>query len=147
MRVGSHRRSNGRKRVWWLLAVVGLCVAVVGAIAFATDVFDRGDSTERAAQERCESEVLKRLASPSTAKLSNVQIAQSDLDPDVKDLFSLTLNDPLKGVDHARITVWGMSGAVDAQSEVGSTIHQGFECRAYFVDGSLADTLVLLDHH
>lgn len=133
--------------MWWLLAVAVLCVGTIVGIAFVTNGFDGGSSRERAATERCQSDVLKRMASPSTTTLSNVKAVESDLDPEVKDLFSLTTNDPLKGVDHSRVTVWEVAGDVEAQTEVGSTIHQPFECRAYFVDGDLADTLVLLDHH
>lgn len=111
-----------------------------------TDGFAADTSKERAAQDRCESEVLKRLVSPSAAQLSNVRSAQSVLDPDSRDLFSLTLNEPLKGVDTSRITVWEVSGVVDAPSEVGTTMHDPFICRAYFVDDDLTDTLVLFEH-
>jgi hypothetical protein len=100
---------------------------------------------ERTAQDRCEPEVLNRLAEPSTAKLSNVEVASTVLDPDSKDLFSL-LDDPLKGVDHSRITVWNVSGVVDAPNAFGATMHDPFSCRAYFIDGNLAHTLVLFDH-
>jgi hypothetical protein len=92
-----------------------------------------------------EPEVLNRLAEPSTAKLSNVEVASTVLDPDSKDLFSL-LDDPLKGVDHSRITVWNVSGVVDAPNALGATMHDPFSCRAYFIDGNLAHTLVLFDH-
>jgi hypothetical protein len=85
------------------------------------------------------------LAEPSTAKLSNVEVASTVLDPDSKDLFSL-LDDPLKGVDHSRITVLNVSGVVDAPNASGSTMHDPFSCRAYFIDGNLAHTLVLFDH-
>jgi hypothetical protein len=33
------------------------------------------------------------------------------------------LNEPLKGVDTSRITVWEVSGVVNVQSEVGTTMH------------------------
>jgi hypothetical protein len=112
----------------------------------ATDWFWLADSKERSAQGRCESDVLNRLASPSTAKLSNVETARSVLDPDKTDLFPLELDEGLKGVDHSRITVWNVSGVVDAQNAFGAVIHDRFSCRAYFVDGSLAETLVLFDH-
>ncbi len=137
--------------MWWLIPTIGATViAIVVVIALFTNVFgfcdSQSNSKERAAQERCESGVLDRMASPSTTRLMNVEVAPGVLDPDVKDLFSLTLNDPLKGIDHSRITVWMVDGDVEAQTESGSVIHQGFECRAYFVDGNIADTLVLLDH-
>lgn len=81
----------------------------------------------------------------SAAKLSNVRTAASDLDPDSRDMFPL-LDEPLKGVEHSRITVWNVSGVVDAPSEVGTTIHDPFTCRAYFIDDTLANTLVVFDH-
>ena len=124
---------------------------VLAVIAIVTRGFGLANSTdptskELTAQDRCESDVLKQLASPSTAKLSNVEVASTDLDPDTKDLFSL-LDDPLKGVDHSRITVLNVSGVVDVTGDAfGATIHDPFSCRAYFIDGNLANTLVLFDH-
>lgn len=126
-----------------LLAVLALCGAVLVAIVLT------GKSTpsaERSAQERCESEVLKRLASPSSAALADVTVEKSSLETDGKDQFPLTLDEPLKGVDVARISVLNVSGLVNAGTESGSTIQDHFDCRAYFVDGSLAHTLVLFDH-
>ena len=38
------------------------------------------------------------------------------------------------------------TGVVNAPSEVGTTISDHFDCRAYFVDGSLVHTLVVFDH-
>jgi hypothetical protein len=147
--MGNHARrpSKRRTRVWLIaVALVALATAAVVVIVVITNDSAPGASKERAAQDRCESEVLKRLASPSAAKLSNVRSAQSVLDPDSRDLFSLTLNEPLKGIDTSRITVWEVSGVVDVRSEVGTTMHDPFICRAYFVDGNLADTLVLFEH-
>lgn len=147
--MGNHARRPPKRRTrMWLIAVavVALVAAAVVVIAVMTNDFAATPSKERAAQDRCEPEVLKRLASPSAAKLSNVKSAQSVLDPDSRDLFSLTLNEPLKGVDTSRITVWEVSGVVDVQSEVGTAMHDPFICRAYFVDGNLADTLVLFEH-
>lgn len=138
------------KRFAWLAAVAAGCAIVLGVIAVMTDGFglvnsDEPPSNQRTAQDRCEHEVLNRVVSPSSAKLSNVETATSVLDPDSKDLFSL-LGDSLKGVDHSRIAVWNVSGVVDAPTELGTTIHDPFSCRAYFVDGNLADTLVLFEH-
>jgi hypothetical protein len=137
------------KRVW-LIAAAAVCAVIVVVIALATGGFGLANSTdpnsnERTAQDRCESEVLNRLASPSTAKLSNVETVSTALDPDSKDLFSL-LEDPLKGVDHSRIAVSNVSGVVDAQNAFGTTIHDPFSCRAYFIDDNLVYTLVLFDH-
>ena len=39
-----------------------------------------------------------------------------------------------------------VSGVVNATNEFGSTINDPFDCRAYFVDGSLEHTLVLFNH-
>lgn len=142
--------SKNRRRAWLIAAGVG-CVVILAAIAIVTRGFGLANSTnqiskELTAQDRCESDVLKRLASPSTAKLSNVEVARTDLDPDSKDLFSL-LDDPLKGVDHSRITILNVSGVVDVTGDAfGATLHDPFSCRAYFIDGNLANTLVLFDH-
>jgi hypothetical protein len=147
--MGNHaRRPSTRRTRAWSIAVVAAALATTAVIVIAILAHDfaAAPSKEPAAQDRCGSDVLKRLASPSTAKLSNIRTAQSALDPDSRDLFSLMLNEPLKGVDHSRITVWEVSGVVDAQSEVGTTNHDPFTCRAYFVDDDLADTLVLFDH-
>ena len=142
-------RKNLR-RAWLIVAGAG-CLVALAVIAVATRGFGLVHSADRpskelTAQERCESDVLKRLASPSMAKLSNVQVASTDLDPDSKDLFSL-LDGPLKGVDHSRVTVLNVSGVVDVKGDAfGATIHDPFSCRAYFIDGNLANTLVLFDH-
>jgi hypothetical protein len=139
------------KRRAWLIAAAAVCVVIMAVIVVATRGFGLANSTDRpskelTAQDRCESDVHKRLAAPSTAKLSNVEVASTDLDPDSKDLFSL-LDDPLKGVDHSRITVLNVSGVVDVNGDAfGAAIHDPFSCRAYFVDGNLAHTLVLFDH-
>ena len=112
----------------------GSLLVILAVIAVATRGFGLANSADRpskelAAQDRCESDVLKRLASPSTAKLSNVEVASTVLDPDSKDLFSL-LDDPLKGVDHSRITVLNVSGVVDVNGDAfGATIHDPFSCR------------------
>jgi hypothetical protein len=145
-----HQLPPRRRRVRvWFLAAAAICVVTLGVIAviiLRTHGFGSVSSPQRTAQQRCESDVRGRLASASTARLSNVQSVASALEPDSRDLFPLTTNKPLKDVDHSRITVWNVSGIVDARTEVGSTIHDPFTCRAYFVDGSLADTLVLFEH-
>jgi hypothetical protein len=139
-----------RTRAWLIAAAMG-CIVILAVIAVVTRGFGLANSTdrpsnERTAQGRCESDVRSRLASPSTAKLSNIEVASTVLDPDSKDLFSL-LDDPLKGVDHSRITVLNVSGFVDVNGDAfGATIHDPFSCRAYFIDGNLAHTLVLFDH-
>jgi hypothetical protein len=150
--MGDSPRTKGHQRRWRIVGAV-LAVVTLTVIAMLTGGFGIVDSKEqvaeskeRLAQDRCESDVLKRLPSPSTAQLSTVETATSGLDPDSRDLFPLMLNDPLKGVDHSRITVWNVSGVVTTQSDSWATIHDRFDCRAYFVDGNLADTLVLLDH-
>jgi hypothetical protein len=45
-----------------------------------------------------------------------------------------------------RITVLNVAGVANAPSQVGTTISDHFDCRAYFVDGALAHTLVVFDH-
>ncbi|WP_234814743.1 hypothetical protein [Mycolicibacterium porcinum] len=102
-------------------------------------------TAEREAQNRCETDVRAKLVAPATAQLIDVESKLSDLEPESRDLFPLTTDEPLKGVEHSRITVWNVSGTVDAQTESGSTIHDPFVCRAYFVDGHLADTLVVFE--
>lgn len=135
----------------WLIAAAAGCVTIVAVILVATGGFGLltpADhiSPDRTAHDRCESDVRKRLASPSTATLSNVKAEPTALDPDTKDLFSL-LDAPLRGVDHARITVWNVSGVVDITGDAfGGEIHDRFGCRAYFVDGTLEQTLVVFDH-
>jgi hypothetical protein len=144
---------RSRKRLW-LITAAAISAAIIVVIGIATNGFGIGDSEgrtntpdspEQTAQDRCESEVLKRLASPSTASLSNIEATRSVLDPDSQDLFSL-LDDPLKGIDRSRITVWNVSGVAESQNAFGSTIHDRFTCRAYFIDDDFADTLVVFDH-
>jgi hypothetical protein len=147
---GSPLTPRKYKRRAWLIAATAGCVVILVVTVVATRGFGLANSTdhtsnEHTAQDRCEPEILNRLASPSTAKLSNVEAANTVLDPDSKDLFAL-LDDPLKGVDHSRITVWNVSGVVEAQNAFGAMIHDPFSCRAYFIDGNLAHTLVLFDH-
>ncbi|GAA2777805.1 MULTISPECIES: hypothetical protein [Mycolicibacterium] len=135
-----------------MTAVLMLVGAVVVAIAISTGTLrlwssdNTGPIAEQSAEDRCQSEVLKRVVSASTAHLSQVHTEASSLDVDGRDQFSLTLEEPLKGVDKSRITVLNVSGVVNAPTEVGSTLQDHFDCRAYFVDGSLVHTLVLFEH-
>jgi hypothetical protein len=146
--MGSSHRKPPNRRPWIVLGVL-LCVAVVAVIAVLTKgfgMFGDASSTERVAQDRCQTEVRDQLASPSTTTLSDLKAETSTLDPDSKDLFKLTLDGPLKGVDHSRITVWNVSGvAQEEKTAYGDAIHDRFDCRAYFVDGNLVDALVLFD--
>ncbi|MEO3760318.1 hypothetical protein ABGB19_18795 [Mycobacterium sp. B14F4] len=133
-----------------LLAGAAICGAILAAIAITTRGFGfidptTVDASDRAARERCERDVVARLMSPSTAKLLDVTVTSAQLDPEVMDLFSL-LDGPLEGVDHSRITVRSVTGVVEAPSEVGGMLRDPFECRAYFVDDDLTDTLVVFDH-
>ncbi|MBN9636739.1 MAG: hypothetical protein J0H22_16375 [Actinobacteria bacterium] len=141
------RRHRTRR---WLIAAAVFCAAALVAAAVVTRGFGltgtEHDSTQSAAQDRCGSEVLKRLVSATDAKLSNIATAASGLDPDGRDLFPLMQDDPLKGVDRTRITVLNVTGTVNVPNADGSPMHDPFVCRAYFVDGHLADTLVLFDH-
>jgi len=150
--MSNHYRGPRRNRVRLLLTaalvVAGAAIAAVLVTTGGLRLWNSGDSTssERSAQESCQTDVSKRLVDPSTAHLSDVRTETSNLDVDGRDLFSLTLEEPLKGVDTSRITVFNVSGVVNAPNTFGSTIQDHFDCRAYFVDGSLAHTLVLFDH-
>lgn len=140
--------SSNRPRVrLWVLACA-LVLGVAAVIAVKTHGFGLMDTAGDAAdvaQERCVTDVLGKLVSPATAKLSDLKSELGDLEPDSRDLFPLTTEQPLKGVEHSRITVWNVSGTVEAQTEAGSPIHDPFVCRAYFVDGTLASTLVVFE--
>lgn len=135
---------SGRRVPLWLLACA-LVVGAVAVIAVRTHGFGLVGTAEREAQNRCETDVRAKLVAPATAQLIDVESKLSDLEPESRDLFPLTTDEPLKGVEHSRITIWNVSGTVDAQTESGSTIHDPFVCRAYFVDGHLADTLVVFE--
>lgn len=140
-----------RIRLLWTAALVAAGAAVV-AVAITTGALrlwkstDTTPSAEQSAKERCQADVLKKVVSPSTARLSDIRTETSTLDVDGRDMFSLTLEEPLKGVDTSRITVLNVSGVVNSPTEVATTLRDHFDCRAYFVDGSLAHTLVLFEH-
>jgi hypothetical protein len=75
---------KGKRRAWLIAAAAG-CVVILVVTVVATRGFGLADSTDRTsdehtAQARCEPEVLNRLASPSTAELSNVEAASTVLD-------------------------------------------------------------------
>ncbi len=141
---------TGTKKKLAIAAACVLVLAVLAVIAVKTHGFGFvGPAPRQAsdvARDRCEADVRKQLAAPGSAKLSGVRAVTGALEADGQDMFALMTDEPLKGVDHARITVWNVSGTVDAQAEAGGVIHDPFTCRAYFVDGNLADTLVLFDH-
>ncbi|MGD9621626.1 MAG: hypothetical protein AB7G47_14860 [Mycolicibacterium sp.] len=144
--IGDRPTGRGRLPVLAALAVAGAVIAALAVGAGGLRLWNSAPSAESSAQERCQSEVMNRLASPATANLSDVHTETSSLDLDARDLFAVTTSEPLKDIDAARITVLNVSGVVNAQNEFGSTIQDRFDCRAYFVDGSLAHTLVLFDH-
>jgi hypothetical protein len=129
-----------------LIAVGAALVAVAvatGALKLGHSA-DSAPSAEQLAQQRCQAEVLKRLVSPDKATISDVHTQTSTLDG--RDFSSLSASEPLKGVDVLRITVLNVAGVANAPSQVGTTISDHFDCRAYFVDGALAHTLVVFDH-
>jgi hypothetical protein len=134
--------------MWWMATVISAAVmmaVVIGILA----VGDSGESTLSdgdAAQQRCEVDLVNRLASPSTAQISEIDATSDVLDADSRDLFSL-LEPPLKGADQSRIKVWNVAGVVNSKNDFGDSMQTPFTCRAYFLDGELAHTLVLLDHH
>ena len=151
--MGSHHGDGPKsRRPLFVTAALVVAGAVLAAIAVATGLLQIGKSSqstpsaEQSAQQRCQSDVLKRLVSPSNATLSEVRTETSNLDVDGRDFSSLNSIEPLRGIDISRITVQNVSGVVNAPSEVGSTIQDHFDCRAYFVDGALAHTLVVFDH-
>ena len=148
-KLGGHDGPRSRLVVTAVLVLVGAAVVAIAISSGALRLWRSSDSrptAEQSAQDRCQTEVLKKLVSASTAHLSDVRTEASGLDVDGRDQFPLTLEEPLKGVDRSRITVLNVSGVVNAPTEVGSTLQDHFDCRAYFVDGSLVHTLVLFEH-
>ena len=129
-----------------IAAGAALAVAVATGVLRAGSSGHSAPSGEKSAQQRCESDVRKRLMSPDTATLTDLQTEKVALDLAARDFSSVTASDQLKGIDPAHITVLNVSGVVNAPSQVGSVLHDRFDCRAYFVDGSLAHTLVVFDH-
>ncbi len=150
--MGNHHAegSGSRRRLWWavgLIALAGAIAALVGTgVLRLGKSGDSPQSAEHAAQQRCQAEVVKRLVSPDKATIAELHTQTSTLDSDGRDFSSLNTNENLKGVDTSRITVLNVAGVVNAPSEVGTTISDHFDCRAYFVDGSLVHTLVVFDH-
>ena len=146
-----HGDRPASRRPLLIAALIAVGAAVV-AVAVATGALrlghsaDSAPSAEQLAQQRCQAEVLKRLISPDKATISDVHTETSTLDVDGRDFSSLNTSEPLKGIDVSRITVLNVAGVANAPSEVGSTIQDRFDCRAYFVDGALAHTLVVFDH-
>jgi hypothetical protein len=144
-------RPASRRPLLVTAALIAVGAAIV-AIAVATGALELGrtgdsaPSAKQSAQQRCESEVTKKLVSPAKATISDVRSESSTLDIDGQDFSSLAASEPLTGINTARITVLNVSGVVNAPSEVGSTIQDHFDCRAYFVDGALVHTLVIFDH-
>jgi hypothetical protein len=144
-------QHGGRRRLWWTAGLVG-AGAGAAAIAVGTGAMRPSGPGEHAptaaelAQQRCQSDVLQRLVSPAAATITELRTEASTLDTDGRDFSSLNASEPLTGIDASRITVLNVSGVTHAPSEVGSTIEDHFDCRAYFVDGALAHTLVVFDH-
>lgn len=136
-----------------LIAVLAALAAILAGVAVATRGFGLLDSPgasphdgqDTAAQQRCESDVVARMVSPESATVSDVAVASARLDPEITDLATLSAG-PVAGVEHSRITVRAVTGVVTTPNEVGGTLNDPFTCRAYFIDGRLADTLVLLGH-
>ncbi|MBB3600879.1 hypothetical protein FHT40_000512 [Mycolicibacterium sp. BK556] len=146
---GNHDRRGTRLVMLAALVLVGATLVVVAITTGALPPWksdNTGPTAEQSARERCQGDVLTKVLSPSTARFSDLRTEASTLDSDGKDQFSLTLEAPLKDVDKSRITVLNVSGVVNAPSEVGTTLSDHFDCRAYFVDGSLVHTLVLFEH-
>lgn len=123
-----------------------IVIAVVTSFLAVRDSEESAPSEGDAAQQRCEVDVVNRLASPSTAQISEINATSDVLDADSRDLFSL-LEPPLKGIDQSRIRVWNVAGVVNSENDFGDSMRTPFTCRVYFLDGNLMRTLVLLDHH
>ena len=151
--MGNHHsdRPARRRTLLTIAALFAVGAALVG-VAVAMGVLRLGNSAqpapsaEQLAQQQCRSEVLERLVSPDKATITDVQTETSTLDVDGRDFSALNASEPLKDIDVLRITVLNVSGVANAPSEVGTTIQDHFDCRAYFVDGGLAHTLVVFDH-
>lgn len=143
-----HKR---RRRLWFVAALLA-SGGLSALIAVSTGVLNlnssrpSGASVEQMSQQRCEAEVLKRVLIPDKATISDVHTQSTTLDINGQDFTSVTLSEPLKGVDPSRITVLNVSGVANAPSEVGSVIHDRFSCRVYIADGAVAHTLVVFDH-
>lgn len=151
--MGSHHGESPSNRgpLLWTVALIGggAALAAIAVGSVVVHVGKSGDApltAEQSAQQRCEADVMKRLVSPDMAEISDVRVETSTLDTDGRDFSSLKASEPLKNVDRARITVINVAGVANAPSEVGTTIEDHFDCRAYFVDGTLAHTLVVFDH-
>lgn len=133
-----------------VLAAIVVCVAVVAGVAVATRGFGlfAGPAAvppDAAAQQRCERDVVARMVTPESATVSDVTVMSAQLDPEITDLAPLSAG-PLAGVERSRISVRSVTGVVTTPNQVGGTLDDPFTCRAYFIDGQLADTLVLLGH-
>ncbi|MFM9035770.1 MAG: hypothetical protein ACKOQ4_16070 [Mycobacterium sp.] len=119
-------------------------VIPAGVVTAACESPDR-DPYRDAARQRCEGQVLDRLVSPESAKLVDVDVRGSELDPEVTDLSSLS-TETLKDVQRQRITVRSVTGVVQAPNAFGESLNDPFTCRAYFVDGELRHTMVVFEH-
>jgi hypothetical protein len=137
-----------RAHLGWTAA--GLLAAALIAVVMGVLVFrDSGSSVPSegdVAQPRCEADVIDRFPSASSARVVEIDAKSDVLDADSRDLFSL-LDPPLRGIDQSRIKVWNVAGVVESKNEFGDTMRTPFTCRAYFRDGNVVHTLVLLDHH
>jgi hypothetical protein len=128
-----------------LFALLALGSAVLAGVVISMREPGR-DPTQQAAAQRCEQDVLGRLAAPATGKLSQVAVSPSELDPEITDLSALS-RETLSGVDRSRLTVVAVTGTVQAPNAWGDPITDPFTCRAYFVDDTLTETLVVFEHN
>ena len=133
------------------MVAAALIAGGAAAAALATATLRPGPSPDtdpaaQLAQQRCTSEVLTRLVNAGNATISDLRTQTAALDAEGRDFSSLSASEPLTGIDTGRITVLNVSGTVNAPSEVGTTLRDRFDCRAYFVDGALTHTLVVFDH-
>lgn len=88
---------RSRARLWWIVAGISAAI-VIAAVIGVLAVKDSGVSSlsdDDAAQQRCEVDVVNRLASPATAQIAEIDAKSDVLDTDSRDLFSL-LEPPLR---------------------------------------------------
>lgn len=140
-------RPRRRAHLWWIAAGISALIVIAAAIGVLA-VRDSGESALSegdVAQQRCEVDVVNRLASPSTAQISEIDPTSDVLDADSRDLFSCW--SLLSKGSINRIKVWNVAGVVNSKNGFGNSMQTPFTCRAYFLGGDLVHTLILLDHH
>jgi len=127
-----------------MFAAVAVAVALGANLLRLSGPAQPETSAESAAQQGCESDARNQLAAPEGARFSQVRTEAGSLDLDGRDLAAVTTEEPLKSVAPSRITVLAVSGVVESRADAGNTIQNHVNCRAYFLDGTLVRTQVVL---